>query len=89
MRELDIDVEEIYSFDRLTEEWKKYCAFGFAMAMSLWRIKFIDEGVTMEIEPEIEDKEFLEPIKIKEDKEEEYKQKMRDLVYHMYENDFF
>lgn len=79
----------MYPFERLKDEWKKYCPFGFAMGMILWRLKFIDEGVVVEITPEIEDKEFLEPIKIKEDKEEEYKQKIRDLVYHMYENDFF
>lgn len=89
LKVFNLDVEQMYPFTRLKEEWKTYCKFGFAMAVMLWRVKFIDDSVAMEVQPENEDIEVLEPIKIRADKEDEYKRRIRELVYHMYENDFF
>lgn len=84
-----MNIDKIYPLQRLRNEWKKYCKFGFAMAIVVWMFKFIHKDVVVNLTPNHEDMEFMEPVRIRESKENEYKQRIRELIYHMYENNFF
>lgn len=89
LKQFDIDVNKIYSFENLQEEWRKFCKFGFVMASIIWRVKFKDDETPLKYIENVDPNEILDPIPIRKDKEEDYKRIIRDLVTHMYENDFF
>lgn len=88
LKEFNLDTEKIYTIHTLKNEWRKYCKFGFAMSIMLWRVKLVEEDLIPDFS-KCEDDEIIQPFKLAEDKENEYKQIMRDLVLHMYKNDFF
>lgn len=88
LREFGLDPEELYSFNSLKQEWKLKCTFGFTMSLLLWRIKLRDKNCV----PDFSDYEFVEvtePLKIAEEFNNEYKGRIRDLIIHMYDNNFF
>lgn len=76
----------IYSFSTLKTEWKNFCKFGFGMGLMLWGVKLVDKNTQIDFSKE---EELGEPLKIDETKKDDYKQRVRELVMHMYENDFF
>lgn len=81
-----LDAEKIYSFNTLLQDWKENCKFGFAMALMLLRAKAID----LKIVPDIfgtQDIELL--MKLVPELKDQFNQAIRDLVLHMYNNDFF
>lgn len=81
-----LDVKTIYSLNTLKLEWKQYCNYGYCMALLLLKNKLryedadgiekIEEIINLEsFERGKYDKEMLET-------------RARDLVQHMYVNDF-
>lgn len=58
------------------------------MGLFLWRIKLVDKDNIPDIIDHKEGDE-VEPVRIAPDKEDEYRQRIRELVFHMYYNDFF
>lgn len=87
LKEFSLDSEKIYSFTNLKEDWKKYCKFGFAMAILAWRLKFADPNKVPEA-INLEGGENVTPFELVEGKVVEYNKRVRDLVMHMYNNGF-
>lgn len=86
LRVFDLDAGQHYPFSTLKEEWGKYCKFGFAMTLFVSRLKLADE----ESVPDLKKYQGgpLDPFKIPVEKEESFKQNMRNLVLHMCSNNF-
>lgn len=87
LHDFALDVETIYTFDKLKEEWIRYCIFGFALAILLWRIKLVDKEAVPDL-TEYKDVDKIQPVKIAEEQQEKYKQIIRELVLHMHNNGF-
>lgn len=81
LKQFDLDVESIYSYETLKTEWSKYSKFGFAMGILGWKIKTTDSNQIKETL----DFTDLEPIP---EQAGRYKQGIRDLVIHFYNNNF-
>lgn len=73
----NLNVEEIYTFQTLKKEWKKYCKVGFAMGISCLKLRLIDEIMEKNLK-----------ITVTIEKEKECRDRMRQLIYHMCNNDF-
>lgn len=82
LNEFDLNSETIYPFKTLKEEWKKYCKYGFPFGMVIWRGKLADNDDI----PNYSNGNCK--IKIPEDREEEYKKRVRELIIHLHNNDF-
>lgn len=85
LKEFGLVAEQIYSYETLKEEWKTYAKFGLGMGLSLWSIKMADPT---EVPDTSELQKNLKIFKIRSGKKEEHKQIIRDLVFHMYNNDY-
>lgn len=87
LKEFDLDAEQMYSFNKLKDEWKKYSKFGFAMSFMLWKVKLAETQDLPDFN-DLENAQIIEPLKIADDKIDDYKQRIREIVIHMYKNDF-
>lgn len=87
VQEFGYDPEEIYSFNTLKTEWKKYCKFGFGGSVVIWRLKYADDRHLPDFTTYDGD-EPLKPIPIVERKENEYKGIVKGLFLHLYEQGF-
>lgn len=85
LNQFGLKAENLYSLNTLKEEWKKYCKFGFGMGLMMWRIKLADQNSIPNL---MKDENKNTPFKIAADKEDEYKQALKELILHMYNNDF-
>lgn len=88
LKDFGLDANKVYAFNTLKEEWRKYCKFGFAMGIMIWRVKFVDKENMPDI-VDYQEGDELKPLKIAADKEDEYRQIIRDLVLHMNNNNYF
>lgn len=85
LKEFNVEAENVYSFNTFREEWKIYCKFGFAIGFWYLRAKVAD----LEVVHEGVDSDGTElPLTLAPAKEEEFKQSIRHLVMHMYNNEF-
>lgn len=81
-----LDIKNIYTLNSLKLEWKKYCNYGFCMALLLLKnkLRYEDSDGTISTE-EIVNLETFEKGKYDKDLLET---RARDLIRHMYVNDF-
>lgn len=84
LKEFGLKADEIYSFTRLKDEWRKYCKYGFAMGVMLWNLKLADKESIQDVETD-----ELQPFKIADGFQEEYERRILDLILHMHTNYFF
>lgn len=81
-----LDIKNIYSLNNLKLEWKEYCHYGFCMALLLLKNKLrYEDSDDILLKEEIVILETFE--KGKYDKEL-LETRARDLIRHMYVNDF-
>lgn len=84
LKEFDLEAETIYPVKIFKVEWKKYCKYGFPLALFIWRLKLLDQN---EI-PDFSKESGANTIKISEWFKEDYKNRIRELVFHLHNNDF-
>lgn len=84
LKEFDLKAEIVYSLKMFKEEWKKYCKFGFPLALGIWKLKLIDQNELPDFSKNIDDV----TMKIAECFEEDYKNRIRELVFHLNSNGF-
>lgn len=82
-----MEADELYSFSTLKKEWKEYSKFGYAMALMLWTVKLADKDALQDSR-DYKPGEDIELPKVAEELEGEYRKRMRELILHMYKNDF-
>lgn len=87
LQELNLDAGKIYTFSTLKEDWKDYAKFGFFLALLVWRMKLARSEDLIDY-AEI-DHENPREIRLTEEKENTYREIVRNLVLHMYNNNFF
>ncbi|KAJ8926074.1 hypothetical protein NQ315_009930 [Exocentrus adspersus] len=80
------DSDRIYPFHQLKKDWKRYCKLGFSMALMIWRMKLTEEGQVKDLQDMTKQSE--EELRASAYDETEYRRITRDLVLHMFENDF-
>lgn len=86
LNEFGLDSGNCYPFETLKEDWKRYCKHGFVSSLFIWIMKFIDfKEILKSLNTNYEEIGFKVPEIIVED----YKKIVRELVLHMYNNDFF
>lgn len=92
LKTLGCDAQKTYPFEKFKQEWKQYCKFGFMMSLPIWRIKFVDKNHIPSVEESNEgssdDKESPKIAKVADDKVELHKQRIIELMTHLYENGF-
>ncbi|KAJ8926032.1 hypothetical protein NQ315_009887 [Exocentrus adspersus] len=87
LRQFGCDPNEVYPFIELKRDWKRCGKLGFSMGLMIWKVKCL-------LESEIKDFKDI-PIDEQEQifqgayDEEAFKKVSRDVILHMYENDFF
>lgn len=82
LAEFDLDVEEVYSFETLNQEWIKHCKFGLFLALIVWKMKLSDQPM-----PSLaNENKFMSWMML--DEVDDYRSKIRDLIIHMHKNDF-
>lgn len=86
LKEFDLDVEKLYSLQTFKEEWRKLCKHGFRLSLYVWILKLADKNSPPEM---TEEGPNWEKCEIDVNKKEHFKERIRELVYHMYDNDFF
>lgn len=83
LEDFGISAERIYSFDTFKEDWKRYCKLGLSPGLFLWKVKFYknedlpNPGESLNVS-----------LKVPSDLQDTYKKIVRDLILHMYNNDF-
>lgn len=88
LQQFGLNADKIYSFKTLKEEWKKYSKFGYATGIVLWFIKLSDKTAIPEFgDMESEDLHF-HLLKLSENLQEDFNKIIKDLILHMYNNDF-
>lgn len=88
LNEFGLEAEQLYSINTLKKEWKIYSKYGFAMGIMLWRIKLVDHNDVPDIQ-ELNEIDENNTYRIASGKEEEFKQRIKALIFHMYKNDYF
>lgn len=86
LRQFGCDSRTLYPLQELKNDWKRYCKLGFTMALMLWKLKLTYDGEFKDLEDfaKLRDGE-LKPSGYDE---ETYKKITRDLILHLYENDY-
>lgn len=83
LKELNLNADKIYSFDSFKAEWRKHCKFGFVLGVMVWKLKCADPN-TVEFVSRTEHK----PMVLLDSKMDEFTVRIRNLVLHMYDNNF-
>lgn len=86
LKEFGLDAEKLYSLKTFKGEWRKLCKHGFRLGLYLWIIKLSDKNSMQEF---TEEGPAWEKFEIAVDKRDDYRKRIRELVCHMYDNDFF
>lgn len=84
LKKFDLIAEEVYSFETLKDEWKRYCKLSFITGLHLWKLKLIDMNKIPDFAQALD-----APLIISKNNEESFKHIIRDLCFHMYNNNFF
>lgn len=86
LRQFGCDSRLLYPLQELKNDWKRFCKLGFTLALMLWKLKLTHDG---------EFKDLEDFVKLSEEEfnssaydEETYKKVTRDLILHLYENDY-
>ncbi|KAJ8957804.1 hypothetical protein NQ314_006479 [Rhamnusium bicolor] len=90
LNEFGCNAEELYPFAELKKDWKHHCQLGFTMGLLLWRVKLTSEEDVLDLtdfKEEFDTNTSDLYFNIKYD-EATYKERSRNLILHMYENDF-
>lgn len=83
LEEFGLNSGTIYSFKTLKEEWKHFCKYALPIGMFLWRIKLVDKNAIPDFS-----KGDKGDVKIAEEMKDVFKNRMRELFFHMYSNDY-
>lgn len=90
LAEFGLNVEDTYPFETLKSEWKKYCKFGYSMALLLLKQKLMYKDVeTIDLTDKVEENIDLESFEKGKYDKKLLELQVRHLVRHMYANDFF
>lgn len=85
LKAFSLNSESIYSFKTFKEEWKDCCKYGFPFGMFLWRLKLFPSDAA----PDLTDKVIKMDKSIpSEDRQKLYEERIRELIIHLYDNDF-
>ncbi|KAJ8963395.1 hypothetical protein NQ318_018873 [Aromia moschata] len=91
IEEFGLNSEDVYPFEQLKKDWRRCCKMGFMMGLMVWRgklthekdiIDFTDLGDASD-DSNLEEKAFGAAVD-----EEAFRLRCRDLIFHMYDNDF-
>ncbi|KAJ8926033.1 hypothetical protein NQ315_009888 [Exocentrus adspersus] len=90
LRAFGCDPDRLYPFQELKNDWKKYCKLGMLMGLSVWKLKYTDQSQIRDLTDIAEEKDNAgqSPKSDPEYDKEAFKKVSRDLILHMYENDF-
>lgn len=84
LTDFGLSADDLYSYTTFKEEWKKYCKVGFILGLFIWKIKLVHKDDAPDFSQDVNPK-----INISAIKENYYKDRIRELAFHMYINDFF
>ncbi|KAJ8926075.1 hypothetical protein NQ315_009931 [Exocentrus adspersus] len=89
LRALGYDSNQLLPFQVLKGDWKVHCQKGVVLAIAIWKGKMIYQEEVLDLtdicdEDEVDMEKYLNA---KYD-EETYRERMKDLVLHLYENDY-
>lgn len=89
LRSLDIDAEEVFSFEQLKTHWARYTRMGLFIALMIVRIMLTDSEDAPDLGKAVEEgKDPFEALNYKFNKEELYAERIKDIVQHMMKNGF-
>lgn len=80
--EFGLSAEKVYPFQTMKEEWKRYSKYALPLSLAVWKVKLGDKDCIPDIT-----KDTI-TWHVGEDLKAEYKQRVRDLILHLYSNDF-
>ncbi|KAG5889700.1 hypothetical protein JTB14_029730 [Gonioctena quinquepunctata] len=83
----ELDANKIYPFQVLQDEWKQHCKFGFMMGMICWEQKLRYDVGIRDLN-KIMDGDQSEMQKPRLFDSEKYRRVTRNVLAHMYHNDF-
>ncbi|XP_018566811.1 uncharacterized protein LOC108907557 [Anoplophora glabripennis] len=90
LRAYGCDPDELYPLKALKDDWKVHCQFGASMAFIIWRGKFVYDGEAVDFTDfAAEDDQDMQKFKDAKFDEKSYKERIRDILLHLYENDYF
>ncbi|KAJ8970562.1 hypothetical protein NQ317_019067 [Molorchus minor] len=88
LKNFGCDSENLYPFEVLKKHWREYCKTGFALSLSIWRGKLTNQDDIKDL-LENSDETFVTNFFKHRYDENSYKKIVKNLILHMYENDFF
>ncbi|XP_018566831.1 uncharacterized protein LOC108907576 [Anoplophora glabripennis] len=88
LREYGCDPMELYPLEALKNDWKVHCQFGAAMGLMLWRAKLTYDNDVMDLSDMCEDEEGVKKFFQANCDENTFKERVRDIVTHLYENNY-
>lgn len=79
-----LEAETIYPFKTLKEDWRELCIYGVPLGINLWKIKLLDKNDIPDYSKDSSDYN----VHVSADLKEDYKRRMRELFFHLCNNDF-
>ncbi|KAJ8926031.1 hypothetical protein NQ315_009886, partial [Exocentrus adspersus] len=88
LRAFGCNPDELFPFKELKNDWKKYCKLGVFMALVVWKIKLTHQSEVKDIADLVEEKTKGKQVTPPGYDKEAYEKISRDLILHLYDNDF-
>lgn len=87
LQQYGLKVDEIYPFEVMKQEWKRYCSFGFIMGYQILGVRNMNEDEIPDISKLLNSKEpYI--YKKRQKKGNTFEESIYNLAKHMYDNDF-
>lgn len=88
LRAYGCNANELYSLEVLKNEWKVHCQFGVTMGLMIWRGKLTYDDNIVDLVDICEDEKGMNKFYETSYDKETFKQRTRDIIIHLYENDY-